>query len=125
MIQEPLNDFAAAIKANIGGTDVSAAGAAGGGVTIEQIQQVVAAEVAPLAAEVEALKSVSAVNAPVSPVDPADPARRALQTAAFAQVGTGPQQEVIMESERSNPKTDKNVTPGLRSLVRRTVGLGG
>ena len=127
MIQEPLNDFAAALKANIGGTDVPEAGAVGGGgITIEMIQQAVAAGVAPLAAEFEAFKSASAVaGAPVAPVDPAEPVRRALQTAAFAQVGNGPPKEVIMESDTRNPKTDKNVTPGLRSLVRRTVGLGG
>lgn len=121
MLQKPLNEFAAVLKANIGGDNAPVAEAAGSGVTIEQIQQVVTSAVAPIAAEVEALKSASIANAP----DEAEPVRRALQTAAFAQVGSGPQKEVIMESDRSNPKTNKNVTPGLRNLVRRTVGLGG
>lgn len=125
MIQEPLNDFAAALKANIGGTDAPAADAAvGGGITIEQLQQAVALGVAPLAAELEALRSASVVNN-VAPAPVDEPVRRALQTAAFAAVGQGAQKEVIMEADQRNPKTDKNVTPGLRSLVRRTVGLGG
>ena len=126
MLQEPLNDFAAALKANIGGDDASSAVAIGGGVTIEQIQQAIAAGVAPIAAEVEALKSASAAGGPVAPVLPADPVRRALQMAALDQRITGPPANVaIPEAEWTNTKSEHNVTPGIRNLVRRTVGLGG
>ena len=123
MLQEPLNEFAAALRANIGGDEAPAAAVAGGGVTLEQIQQAVAAGVAPIAAELEALKSASAATAPVAPA--ADPVRRALQTAALDQRVTGPPASVaIPEAEWSNTKSEHNVTPGVRDLVRRTVGLG-
>ncbi len=123
MIQKPLEEFAAVIKANIGSDEAPVAEApAAGGVTIEQIQQAIAVGVAPIAAEVEALKSASAVS-----VNPADPVRRALQTAALGEVGQGPPAElVIPEAEYSNQKSSHNVTPGIRAMVRRTVfGKGG
>lgn len=125
MIQKPLEEFAAVIKANIGSEEASVAEASvGGGVTIEQIQQAIAVGVAPIAAEVEALKSASAASAPVNP---ADPVRRALQTASLGVGQSGPPAEVtIPEAEFSNQKSSHNVTPGLRNLVRRTVfGNGG
>ncbi len=125
MIQKPLEEFAAVIKANIGSDEAPVAEApVVGGVTIEQIQQAIAVGVAPIAAEVEALKSASAVS---TPVNPADPVRRALQTAALGEVGQGPPAELkIPEAEYSNQKSSHNVTPGIRAMVRRTVfGRGG
>jgi hypothetical protein len=122
MIQKPLEEFAAVIKANIGGDEAPAADAVGGGVTIEQMQQAVAAGVAPFVAELEALKSASAVN----DASPVEPVRRALQTASLGVGQSGPPAEVILAAEYGNPKSDKNVTPGIRAMVRRTVfGKGG
>ena len=119
MIQEPFEKVAKAMKANIGGESAEEAPQTGG-VTIEQIQQAVATEVAPLAAEVEKLKTASTASEEDGPV------RRAVQSGSLFMAqksGVTEPGEVITESDVKNPKTDKNVTPGLRSLVRQTVGL--
>ncbi len=121
MIQEPLVKVAEAIKANIGGDEVTAPEGVGGGVTIEQIQQAVAAEVAPLAAEVATLKSASAASASEGPV------RRAVQSGSLftaqRMAGEETPRKSILDAEYTNPKSEENVTPMLRSLVRQTVGL--
>ena len=124
MLQAPVEELAAVIKASIDGDEAPVTEAsAGGGVTLEQIQAAVAAGVAPIAAELQALKSASTVIDPNA--SPAEPVRRALQTAALGVGQSGPPVEVtIPTAEYANQKSEHNVTPGLRNLVRRTVGLG-
>ena len=120
MLQEPVNDLALALKSGI--ADVPQEGA-GSGITMEQITLAMQAAVAPLTGRITALEA-----SPAAPVERAAPVARAIKSgslldaAPVARTEAAPEM-AIMEADLSNPKTDKNVTPGIRSLVRTSVGL--
>ena len=119
MLQQAVDGVAVAVAKNIG--DQPAVATAG--VSPDALVAAVQAAVAPLAAELAAVKGL------ISKAAPAALPRRAIQAgsllAAKSVVGQAPE-EVIMEADLKNPRSDRNVTPGLRNLVRRTVfGNGG
>ena len=119
MLQQAVDVVAVAVAKNIG--DQPAVATAG--VSPDALAAAVQMAVAPLVAELAAVKGLISKAAPGAPV------RRAIQPGSLLTartvVGQAPS-EVIMEADRGNTQTDKNVTPGLRSLVRRTVfGNGG
>jgi hypothetical protein len=107
------------VAKNIG--DAPPAQAAGG--SPAELAAAVQAAVAPLAAQLAELRGLVAKDAIAAP------SRRAIQPGSLLTATSVARQspaEVIMESDRTNTQTDKNVTPGLRGLVRRSVfGNGG
>lgn len=120
MVQGAVDTLGVAVAKNI--SDQPAPEALGG-MSPEQFTAAVQAAVAPIVAPlVAALGSAGNVTPSGAAI------RRAIQPGSLLEAkslaGQSPD-PVIPEAEWKNPKSEANVTPGIRNLVRRTVGLGG